>query len=167
MKELGSEKLFEVVKRSQFKNFDPCDPPTHFANDLHASIVEEMGVDYSSLEYYPATSSHLDYTGVDAFFIFKYIDEDLKEKRIRVCIDLSGDTFINKNEKLQEKIKPGAKSLSDLILFVEKEDYSRKREDDKKNIKDFSKKIIKVINEKIEKEKNKKIVGQEKLELVK
>jgi len=58
-----------MVKESQ-PFADPSDPETPFANDLHASVAELLGLEnYGQLKFYTAISSHLDfYHGVDAFF---------------------------------------------------------------------------------------------------
>lgn len=153
LREISENDQFEIIERSQLGNFDPCDPATDFANNLHATIVDEMGAEYSDLEYYPARGSHLDYCGVDAFFKFYYLDENNKKNSIRICLDLTSNTLENKNQIRNEKIKNGGKSLTDITLFIEEENYDRKKEKNKKMIKDFSKDIIDLIGEKIDTKK--------------
>ena len=156
LREISEEDQFEIIENSQFGNFDPCDPATDFANDLHAMIIEEMGGEYSDLEYYPAQGSHLDYCGVDAFFKFKYLDENNKEDFVRVCLDLTSNSLENKNKLRDEKSRAGGKSLTDLTLFIKDEDYDRKKAKKEKIIEQFAEDIIKIIGEKIDSRKQEK-----------
>jgi len=65
------EKLFLTVENTQ-RWSDPSDPGPEFANDLHATIAEKLGLDdYSKLEFYTAVDSLLDEKGIDAFFKLK------------------------------------------------------------------------------------------------
>ena len=48
------------------------------------------------------------------------------------------------------KNKNGGRSLTDVILFIEEENYDRKKEKNKEMIKNFSKSIIDLIGEKID-----------------
>jgi len=49
---------------------NPSDPDPRFANDLHATIADKLGIeDYDLLKFYTAVGSALDhYHGIDAFF---------------------------------------------------------------------------------------------------
>ncbi|MBI2045983.1 MAG: hypothetical protein HYT28_00995 [Parcubacteria group bacterium] len=67
-----------VVKKTQpFE--DPSDPDPRFANDLHASVAELLGIlDYKTLKFYTAVSrsphkkTSLDFHhGIDAFFEYE------------------------------------------------------------------------------------------------
>lgn len=66
------EKALSVVKFCQ-PWADPSEPEPRFANDLHASVAEELCPDdYSKLAFFTAVGSHLDrFHGVDAFFEYK------------------------------------------------------------------------------------------------
>lgn len=57
-----------VVREMQ--PFDPTDPTPSFANDLHATVAEKLGLtDYSTLRFYTALGTSLDrHHGVDGFF---------------------------------------------------------------------------------------------------
>jgi len=160
LREINENDQFEIIEKSQANGFDPCDPKTDFANDLHATIVEEMSGEYSDLEYYSAGGSHLDYCGVDAFFKFKYLNDHGEEDFVRVCLDLTSNTLENKNINKTEKIKNGGKSLTDLVLFIEDEEYNKKKHE--KKIKDFSKQIIEIIGTKIDEKKKEKKVSTQK-----
>lgn len=65
---------------------DPSDPDPRFAQDLHATISENLGLDdYSDLSLYTAVDSSLDtYHGVDAFF-----ELDWNGKIYRVTMDVT------------------------------------------------------------------------------
>ncbi len=76
----GKEKKYmpykEAVKWAcshQPEGWDPTDPPTRWANDLHAYVAEALGLeDWSELEFYTSLDSPFDtYHGVDAFFLFR------------------------------------------------------------------------------------------------
>ncbi len=153
LNELSLEEQFKIIEKSQPKNSDPSEPLTGFADDLHATIVEELDIDYENLEYYTAVNSHLDYCGVDAFLKFKYSDPKGKEKEIRICLDITKNSVGGKMEQQKEKSRAGAKSLSDIVIFSENENYSRKRIEDKELIEKTAKEIIKIYKQKIE-EKN-------------
>ena len=63
------EAAIEDVKNDYPGN--PSDPRPSFANDLHAEVVEALGLDdkYDEVQFYTAVGSSLDrYHGVDAFF---------------------------------------------------------------------------------------------------
>ncbi|GEM_PF-2923599 len=87
---------FEAAVQSakERKTFSPTDPEPEFANDLHATIGEMLGLkDLGQLEYYtalapegsPLTSLDFDH-GVDAFFELKTPGESGQE---RVTLDIS------------------------------------------------------------------------------
>jgi hypothetical protein len=61
----------ELVRANQ--PGDPMDPATRTANDLHALVAEQLGLDdYAKLGFYTAVRSPLDFFhGVDAFFEFQ------------------------------------------------------------------------------------------------
>lgn len=67
---------------------DPSDPSPEFANDLHATLADKLGLeDYADLEFYTAVNSHLDlYFGQDAFFKIK-----IGDKEIIVSLDLTAN----------------------------------------------------------------------------
>lgn len=52
--------------------WDPTDPGTRFANDLHAEVASALGLDdWTGLRFFTAIGSALDrYHGIDAFFRF-------------------------------------------------------------------------------------------------
>jgi len=56
----------------RFQPGDPSDPECRFANDFHAMVALELGLeDWSELKFYTAVGSPLDfYHGVDGFFEF-------------------------------------------------------------------------------------------------
>lgn len=63
----------------EFQPSDPSDPERRFANDLHATIADKLGLeDYSALRFYTAaTHTHLDVLhGIDGFFELQYSSED-------------------------------------------------------------------------------------------
>lgn len=89
---LPFEKAIESVKERRL--FSPTDPEPEFANDLHATVGELLGLDdLSRLEYYtalapegsPLTSLDFDH-GVDAFFELK---DDEGKRSERVTLDVS------------------------------------------------------------------------------
>jgi hypothetical protein len=54
LNELSLEEQLKIIEKSQPKNSDPTEPMTSFADDLHATIVDELGMEYEDLEYYTA-----------------------------------------------------------------------------------------------------------------
>jgi len=150
LKELSLEEQFKIIEKSQPNNSDPSEPLTNFADDLHATIVDELGIEYEDLEYYTAVNSHLDYSGVDAFLKFKYLDTEKKEKEIRICLDVTKNSVAGKIEQQKEKARAGGTSLSDIVIFTENENYSRKRLEDQELIKKTAKKIIEIYQQKME-----------------
>jgi len=94
---------FEMTKR--LAAFDPSDPEPQFANDLHATIAEMLGLDnYELLRYYSALRTPLDiYHSVDAFF---ELDSGTGDT-VKITIDL---TFNPQKEQYK----------ADIILFVDK-----------------------------------------------
>ncbi len=110
----------ELVRRSQQPDSDPSDPTAPFANDLHASIAENLGLeDYSQLEFYTAVSkTHLDVLhGIDAFFEY-YPNQEDKAQIIVVTIDLT--TWKKPSHK------------ADVLIVVPAEGFDLKDPDDKK-----------------------------------
>ena len=89
---LKYNEAIEEVKRMQNKEY-VTDPEKSFANDLHAMICEELGIeDYTKLKYYTAIGfkqhTALDlYHGVDAFFEL----EQKNNKILRVTIDITAN----------------------------------------------------------------------------
>jgi len=64
-------KAMDIVKKNQA--VDPTDPKSGAANDFHALVCEELGVDdYTEVSLYTSVGSPLDYYhGVDAFVEWK------------------------------------------------------------------------------------------------
>lgn len=110
---LSYDAALEQVKESYSK--DPTDPQPLFANDLHAEVAEELGLeDYSELKLYSAVNSALDrYHGVDAFF---------EHRGARVTMD------VTKNPAKTEGYK------ADIILGEEELDYPVRRTEKAKEI---------------------------------
>lgn len=63
----------EQAKKNQPSTWDPTDPPTDFANDLHAYVALKLGIDdWSQLNLFSSTGQALDvFHGVDAFFEYQ------------------------------------------------------------------------------------------------
>ncbi len=124
----------EIVKKSQSSE-DPSDPDPSFANDLHATLAEQLQLeDYGSLKFYTAVGSHLDvYHGVDAFF-----EIELERNSIVVTMDVT--------------IRPDAsgKYKADVIFYMPKDGLDPKL--DKKEylakVKNVAAALKKVIEEK-------------------
>lgn len=58
----------ETVKNHQPWD-DPTDPEPRFANDLHATVFDDLGLNAEDVRFYTAVGSSLDHHhGVDAFF---------------------------------------------------------------------------------------------------
>lgn len=97
---------------------DPADPQPRFANDLHAEVAQELGLeDWSGLKFYTAVNSALDrYHGVDAFF--EYGDA-------RVVMDAT------KNPAKAGGYKPGV-----MIIGEQELDYPAHRAEKAKEIAD-------------------------------
>ncbi|MDD4819185.1 MAG: hypothetical protein PHH27_03375, partial [Candidatus Colwellbacteria bacterium] len=135
------EDQFKIVEESQGEDFEPSEPKTKFAYDLHATIAEKLNLDnFEDLEYYTAVGTHLDNCGVDAFFKFKYQDEKGEEKFIRVCFDITINTPEGKRRQETEKRRAGETILTDLVLFLShdeietiKELYSNRNKKEEKN----------------------------------
>lgn len=67
----------EIVK--EFQPSDPADPERRFANDLHATIADKLGLyDYRNLRFYTAvTHTHFDiFHHVDGFFELQYTTDE-------------------------------------------------------------------------------------------
>ncbi len=69
---------------------DPSDPEARFANDLHATIAEILGLeDYNQLRFFTAVGSTLDrFHGVDGFFELQ-TDHSDPAQVFRVTIDIT------------------------------------------------------------------------------
>lgn len=69
-------RFYEAVRKTkthQPAGWDPSDPPTRLANDLHALVAEELGLkNYSELALFNSLDTPLDYFfGTDCFFEFR------------------------------------------------------------------------------------------------
>ena len=64
------EEALGLVRKNQPKGWDPTDPPSHEASDLHCLVCDALGEDdYSQCGLFTALGSSLDvHHGVDAFF---------------------------------------------------------------------------------------------------
>ena len=87
------ESIMEVKKNQG--NWDPTDPNTRFANDLHALVADKMGLDdYSDLKFYKALGGGLDHHwGADGFFEVDgknrvFIDLTLRNKGLRDTVEI-------------------------------------------------------------------------------
>jgi len=111
---------------------DPSDPDPDFANDLHATVADQLKLeDYAELEFYTAVGSHLDVKfGIDAFFKFKAGD-----KEIVVSLDLTTKDY---------KSNPKA----DIMIYVPKE-YIVSRTENPKEYADIIKEAAEKISKKI------------------
>jgi hypothetical protein len=104
----------EIAKRVQRGSSDsesaisPSDPETPFANNLHATIAENLNLDnYEHLGYYSALGTELDrFHGVDAFFELRVVG---RRDPLRVTVDL---TFNPHKDEYK----------ADIILFVDEDD---------------------------------------------
>lgn len=129
LKDLKIEDQFDIIEKSQGQDFEPSEPKTDFANDLHATIAEELKLEnFDDLEYYTAINTHLDNCGVDGFFKFKYQNEKGEEMSIRVCFDLTTNTPEEKNKQFLDKKRAGEKILTDVTLFLSEEDIENMKE---------------------------------------
>jgi len=74
-KYLSYNEAKKIAKQNQ--PYDPTDPEPDFANGLHATVAEKLGLDdYQDLGFYTAVGSVLDYLhGVDGFFEYKTKDK--------------------------------------------------------------------------------------------
>jgi len=65
--------LKEVISQVDQTSWDATDPDSKIANDLHAHVADELGIDnYDELEFYPAVGSNFDvFHGVDCFFVYQ------------------------------------------------------------------------------------------------
>ena len=84
----------EVVKATQGNN-DPTDPEWPFANDLHATIAQELCPDaYDQLKFYTAIGSPLDfYHGVDGVIEFSVEGGDALLVTIDVTTNPEKDAY--------------------------------------------------------------------------
>ncbi len=107
---------FRMVKESQ--PFDPADPEPRFANDLHATLAEKLGLeDYSRLKFFTAVSkTHLDvFHGIDAFFELTLEDE---HGAVVATIDIT--------------TRPKEAWKADVLITVPDEGFDFKDQEDKK-----------------------------------
>jgi hypothetical protein len=157
------EEQFEIIEGSQKKGFDPTYPSRKFSSDLHDYVNESwtkqeesedrtgIEIDYEEdLEFYTATNSHLDYSGVDAFFKLKYKNKKGEDDFVRVTFDISMLDEFGKQKQIDEKIKNGGKYLADVVLLTYgKSDYSRKDKEWTNYVKSFGSKIAEKLKDKI------------------
>lgn len=131
------ESAKNLVKRMQ-RWSDPSDPEPGFANDLHASLAEELNLDdFSELKYYTAVGSKLDYFHkVDAFFEWEVPNFDQKKCIALVTVDLT----INPN-----KLKSGMYK-ADILVFID-DDVLDDKEKYLRNMKEWSNKMSSVLKE--------------------
>lgn len=126
LEEIEIEEQFKIVENSQGEDFEPSEPKTKFANDLHATIAERIELEnFEDLEYYTAIDTYLDNCGVDAFFKFKYQDKQGKEKFIRVCFDLTTNTPEGKTEQQTKKNEAREIILTDVVLFLSNDEVEK------------------------------------------
>ena len=93
---------------------DPTDPEKEFANDLHASVAEEMTPeDYERLRFYTAVGSVLDrFHSIDAFMEFDLEDGDTAVITLDVTtnpnkLDYKADVIIHiPSEGVDRKVDP-------------------------------------------------------------
>ncbi len=129
LKEFEIEDQFKIVEESQGEDFEPSEPKTKFAYDLHATIAENLDLeDFEDLEYYTAVNTHLDNCGVDAFFKFKNKSEQGEKQPIRVCFDITTNTPEEKRNQEIDKRRAGEKILTDLVLFLTNEELETIKE---------------------------------------
>lgn len=136
----------DIDKNEEFKDreYDVArDPEKKFANDLHATIMEKLDMGCEDLEYYSAVDTHLDYCGgIDAFFKFYFKNEQGETDFVRVSFDITINTEDKKREQLDAK---GYTTISsDLVVFVESENYRRSDDKAKKLIDKYSDEIIEI-----------------------
>lgn len=129
LKQIEIEDQFKIVEKSQGEDFEPSEPKTKFAYDLHATIADKLNLEnFEDLEYYTSVETHLDNCGVDAFFKFKYQDEKGREKFIRVCFDITTNTPEEKRKQEIDKRRAGETILTDLILFLTNDEIEKIKE---------------------------------------
>jgi len=109
---------------------EPSDPSAWFANDLHATIADELGLeDYSQLKFYTAIGSSLDkYHSIDGFFELQ-IDPENPDDVVRVTIDLT--TNPNKDDY-----------RADLVILVPKNGLDPKDDDYKEALNNHAQEIV-------------------------
>jgi len=135
---MSFQEAMSLVKKMQPYE-DPSDPEPRFANDLHATIADKLGLeDYKNLHFYTAVGSHLDkWHGVDAFVEMK-VD---KFRSITVTLDVT--TNPNKGDDYK----------ADVVFLMPREGLDPKISDDKARyqdtIEDVSGKIVDIIRSRI------------------
>jgi len=129
----------EFVKKNQIG--EPSDPSAWFANDLHATIANEIGLeDYSQLKFYTAVGSPLDkYHSIDGFFELQLDPKNNPNDVARVTVDLT--TNPNKD-----------KYRADLVILVPHDGLDPKDEDYKealqKHADEITAKLMPYLNKK-------------------
>jgi len=98
--------MMEWVEKHQFG--DPTDPEPRFANDLHATVAEKLGIeDLRNIKFFTAIGSPLDhFHGIDAFFKIQ-----LNEKQIIVTLDVTMNPNKGENYKADVVFYISAKGL--------------------------------------------------------
>lgn len=118
----------QVIKRYQpFEN--PSDPDPRFANDLHATVAEKLGLDdFENLRFYTAVGTYIDVAnGVDAF-----IELDKDGKTMFTTLDITTNP------------QKGDSHKADIVFFVPSQGLDPK--EDKKayqeKIEEVSEKVL-------------------------
>ena len=133
---LPYRQAMEIVKKMQ--SFDPSDPNPPFANDLHATIADKLGLDdYGRLRFFTALESHLDFRhGIDAFFEFT------SEKGENIVVTLD----VTKNIPFKDTCK------ADVLILMPDQGLDPK--DDRKTyldkVEETAKEIVAIIKNKID-----------------
>lgn len=111
---LPYKKALEVARKMQ--PFDPTDPKPRFANDLHATVAEGLGIeDYGRLKFFTAVGTPLDVKhGVDAFLELK-----VDKQTHRVTLDVTTNP------------QKGDKHKADIVFFVPPDGYDLTNKEDK------------------------------------
>ena len=101
----------KTIQDNPENGIDPTDPEKEFANDLHASIAQELTPDdYTMLRFYTAVETVLDhFHGVDGFFEF-----DLEDDRTAI---VTMDVTTNPNKLVYK---------ADVILHIPSDGIDRK-----------------------------------------
>lgn len=132
---LTYRQAMEAVKKMQ--PFDPSDPDPPFANDLHTTVAERLGLaDYSQLGFFTALGSHLDFFhGVDAFFELR----PEKGRKIEVTLDITKNPLkdVGRADVLISMPDEGLDPKDDRKMYLKK-------------LEETAKKIVAVIRRKTE-----------------
>lgn len=142
-KEAGFIKLkdaMDVIKRYQPEGSDPSDPTPDFANDLHATVAEKLGIeDYEKVRFYTSVGTYIDIAnGVDAFM---EIDKD--EKTVFVTLDVT-----NNPQKGSHK--------ADVVFFISPEgiDPKEDRKEYMEKIEEVAERVVASFNDNLKKINN-------------